>query len=647
MKKIRLLIIFVVAFFFFVPYIKAETIKYARIDYNNMNVRTGPGTNHNVIKTLAINSSYRLVQEKPVPSESTCPEGWYKIYYSGTKEGYICGGYVTVIDYEIEDYETHNDCEVDLKTKGFPSSYVTKLCALKEQFPNWSFEPDYTGLDYPTTLSKESVVGKSLISSSEPGYLSLDVGSYDYLTDKFKVKEGNNWYAANKEVVAYYMDPRNFFDERYIFMFEKLSYDETYQTKAAVEAVLKGRDIAKESETILNAAKDNDINAIYLASKIRQETGGNYTNYSLKGVSITYNGIYYEHVYNPYNIGASTGAEDGIRWAVAGSSYFRPWTSLQTAIKGGAKVISSTYIGKGQNTVYYQKFNTSSYSGYSPYSHEYMTNIRGAAGEASIAYNGYSSMELLNNTAFTFVIPIYNNMEDTYELPPKGNPNNHLKELFIDDVLVDGFEHDNYEYDYHVSALTNSFKVSATALNNKATVSNVGQIMLPNEENIVEVIVKAENGREQKYTIKVTKSKATDVSVDEIISQLSLPKAEGNFILNTGFKLETINSEIQKINGGVLAYRGDDTKGILKTGDLLNITNGTDSKEITIVIKGDATGDGKIDIKDLLRVQKGILGKTDLTGPYLKASDVNQDNQITILDLLRVQKHILGYLTIS
>lgn len=647
MKKVKQLMFFVVAFFFLITYVSADTVKYARIDYNNMNIRTGPGTNHSVIKTLAINSSYKLAEQKLVPSESTCPGGWYKIFYSGDKTGYICGSYVTIIDVEIQNYETHNDCEEDLKSKGFPQSYVASLCTLKEKFPNWNFEADYTGLDYPTTIQRESVVGKSLISSSEPGYLSLDVGSYDYLTDKFTVKEGKTWYAANSDVVAYYMDPRNFFDERYIFMFEKLSYDASYQTKEAVEAVLKGRDIAQESETILNASKDNNINAIYLASKIRQETGGNYTNYSIKGVSTTYNGVTYNHVYNPYNIGASTGAEDGIRWAVAGTSYLRPWTTLQIAIRGGAQVISSTYIGKGQDTVYYQKFNTSSYSAYSPYSHEYMTNIRGAAGEASIAYNGYNSMDLLNNTAFTFVIPIYNNLDSKYEMPKTGNPNNHLKELKINDVLVDGFEHDNFEYSYHVSALTNSINISATTINSKAKISNVGQIQLPNETNVIEIIVTAENGKVQKYTITVTKSKATGVSVDEVINSLTLPKSDNSFILSVGFKLETINAEIQNINGGVLAYRGNDTSGLLKTGDILNITNGEDNKEITVIIKGDATGDGKIDIKDLLRVQKGILKMTDLSGPYLKASDVNQDNDLTILDLLRVQKHILGYLTIS
>ena len=66
-----------------------------------------------------------------------------------------------------------------------------------------------------------------------------------------------------------------------------------------------------------------------------------------------------------------------------------------------------------------------------------------------------------------------------------------------------------------------------------------------------------------------------------------------------------------------------------------------------IVIKGDPTGDGNINIQDLLRVQKYILGYTDLNGSYLKAGDTNQDGIVDIVDLLRAQKHILGYLTIN
>ena len=80
---------------------------------------------------------------------------------------------------------------------------------------------------------------------------------------------------------------------------------------------------------------------------------------------------------------------------------------------------------------------------------------------------------------------------------------------------------------------------------------------------------------------------------------------------------------------------------------LITIQNGSGSATYNAVIKGDPTGDGNINIQDLLRVQKFILGYTDLTGSYLKAGDTNADGVVNIVDLLRIQKHILGYLTIS
>ena len=647
MKNYKIIFFLIISFFFCFTSVNGQTIKKIKVDYNNLMLRKGPGTNYEAIKSLAMNAEYPLVEEGKIPNQAGCGDGWYKINYSYGKEGYVCSTYALVVEREIIDYETQNECEADLKIKGFPQSYVGGLCALKQEHPNWSFESDITGLDFPTSIAKESVVGKSLISVFEPGYLSLDVGSYDFLTDTFTVKEGSNWFAANSDVVGYYLDPRNFFDERYIFMFEKLSYDASYQTKESVEAVLKGRDIARESETILNASVENNINAIYLASKIRQETGGNYTNYSLSGRSVTYNGVTYPHVYNPYNIGAATGAQDGIVWAVAGTSYLRPWTVLTTAIRGGAQFISSTYIGRGQNTIYYQKFNTSSYSVYAPYAHEYMTNVRGAASEASIAHDGYARMELLDDTPFVFLIPVYNNMNDKYELPKTGNPNNHLSDLKINDRTIMNFEHDNDNYTYYVSSTTIAVKIDATPINKNATISGLGIINVPNEENDLKVIVKAQNESEKIYTIKVIKVKASSIVVDDIVSSLPYAKSDGYFILGIGYKLEDMNTEVQKIAGSALVSRGDDTQGILKTGDIVKIKTENDEKEFTIVIKGDATGDGNINIQDLLRIQKCILGYIELNGSYSKAADTNQDGQVTILDLLRIQKHILGYLTIN
>ena len=127
-------------------------------------------------------------------------------------------------------------------------------------------------------------------------------------------------------------------------MFEKLSFDESYQTVEAINAILNGKDIKEKSSVIYEAGKTYNANAIYLASRIKQETGGNYTGNSLKGSTITYNGNTYYPVYNPYNIGANTGVYDGLVWAVSGTSYLRPWLSLDNAIKGGANFITYYYI---------------------------------------------------------------------------------------------------------------------------------------------------------------------------------------------------------------------------------------------------------------------------------------------------------------
>ena len=87
--------------------------------------------------------------------------------------------------------------------------------------------------------------------------------------------------------------------------------------------------------------------------------------------------------------------------------------------------------------------------------------------------------------------------------------------------------------------------------------------------------------------------------------------------------------------------------GKLFTGDEITITNGGDTKIYTVSLKGDPSGDGNINIQDLLKVQKHILGYLNLVGSYNKAADVNSDGLIDIKDLLKKQKYILGYTTIS
>lgn len=126
------------------------------------------------------------------------------------------------------------------------------------------------------------------------------------------------------------MDPRNFLDEKQIFQFESTSYDGT-QTKEGVEAILDGTwmhdslisylttgqsqktydSTTKYSDVIMKAAQDFGMNAYYIASKIKQENGGR----TAAATAVNGSTSPFQGIYNYFNIGAYTGAKDGLAWA--------------------------------------------------------------------------------------------------------------------------------------------------------------------------------------------------------------------------------------------------------------------------------------------------------------------------------------------
>ena len=66
------------------------------------------------------------------------------------------------------------------------------------------------------------------------------------------------------------------------------------------------------------------------------------------------------------------------------------------------------------------------------------------------------------------------------------------------------------------------------------------------------------------------------------------------------------------------------------------------AKVDNILLKGDANGDGKVDLKDILAINKHRLGKAELAGGYLEAADVTGDNKVDLKDILQINKYRLG-----
>lgn len=119
-------------------------------------------------------------------------------------------------------------------------------------------------------------------------------------------------------------------------------------------------------------------------------------------------------IYNFYNIGAY-GDNPVLRGLAAAAGYVddldgTPWNTRYKAIKNGASFVANGYINRGQDTLFYQKFDVDpNTTYYDRYSHQYMTNILAPASESLSTYRSYKDLGILRKK-LVFKIPVYNSM---------------------------------------------------------------------------------------------------------------------------------------------------------------------------------------------------------------------------------------------
>ena len=237
-------------------------------------------------------------------------------------------------------------------------------------------------------------------------YVDDQAESSSAMNAYYQVEPG--WYNANANVVAYYMDPRNFLNEDRIFMFENLAYQSEYQTASVVNKIFSGTKLPSYGFTanvFMSAGKKYNISPVFLAARVVQETGGN-------SVSVNGSKSGGVRVYNPFNIGAY-----GSNPAAQGLAYAKKmgWTTPAKAVNGGASYLASGYINKKQNTIYFQRFNVANGLANAG-THQYMTNVMAPYSEAHITKSSYAKLGITNEP-LGFVIPIYNNMPSKTKLP--------------------------------------------------------------------------------------------------------------------------------------------------------------------------------------------------------------------------------------
>ena len=613
------------------------------------------------------------------PNKSICDTYYVKANYSfPSNPNKVYTGYFCNSNLKKEGEVSSNYAE-EFKNAGFPESYYSKLSILKEAHPNWTFKAINTNLDFKTAVDNENSLGRSLIqvtsSTNNQGYLNTWSGSYNYYTDTFKAFDGSNWYAANYDTIAYYMDPRNFLIDMYIFQFEALAYEKDLQTLSVVNKLLNGDYLNNYASSFITAASESNVSPVYLASLSKQEVGGHsYATTAVSGNAFTYNGKTYSGIYNPYNIGATSGTNpvyNGLYWATGSgyqlTSYSRPWDSMDKAIRGGAKWIGENYINVGQNTIYFKKWdvvaNVNSSSG-TNYTHQYQTNIQAPMSEANSVYKSYNDSKILNSS-FVFYIPVYNNMPSNTSLPKTGNPNNYLKSLSINGIEVSNFDGGNTSYNYYVSSNTNSVTISSTLVNGNASVSGTGYVSLSSDKTVRNIVVKAQNGDTRTYTLNIIKQASSgdnnnnnsnnddlNNTVQTVLNKSGV-KNNSSYVsgLNVGMDISSIVNKIKSVSSAEVTLKNKNgsviTNGGVKTGDTITIKTSKETKTLALVLYGDASGDGKISAVDYVQIKNNIMGKTNIQGAYREAADVNKDGKISAVDYVQIKNHIMGKSTIS
>ena len=69
---------------------------------------------------------------------------------------------------------------------------------------------------------------------------SVESGAYNWDNSSWTGFDGSNWVAASQDIIRYYMDPRNFLDDTYVFQFLSHEYDGNSQTKEGLTGMVAG-----------------------------------------------------------------------------------------------------------------------------------------------------------------------------------------------------------------------------------------------------------------------------------------------------------------------------------------------------------------------------------------------------------------------
>ena len=572
--------------------VNAETVKIGVINEPGENkigvvLRSDASRNASKIITLWTGESLTIIDSKRDITGANYT--WYR--GSITKSGVTYTGYIREDMIVITEHIVDPTFEQQLDE--FPESYRADLIKLHAIYPNWVFKADKLNLTFAQAVAEQGVLSRKQVSSDYISWRSMDVDYYDWSTGTWLNISNGGWYGASREIIAYYMDPRNFLNANDIYVYMLQTDDSSNSSVTDMEKVLSGTFLLngyndpKDTDfngsyinVIFEASKQAIINPFVLASTIRLEQGTKGNSALISGNKFTYENEVYEGLYNFFNFNASGKNQqlvirNGLLFAKNNE-----WTTRSKAIIEGAKRYRTKYIDVGQNTYFYKNFNLVNRNNFP---HQYAQNVQDSYSSALSLNKVYSNNY---DSELIFRIPVYKDNSLPLKISPFPEKSNKLNNYYFDKIEVTGLtpSFSRYTYDYSLSVSANTSVY--VEMPSGASLASANNYNLKKGDNTVILTVCAQTGFTNNYVINVSASKdcVLTVSTDKSTVQTPTPNIK----------------------------------------------------------KGDANGDDKISTSDLAAIRLHILQLNLLKDEKFYGADANNDNKITAADLAAVRLHLLG-----
>ena len=250
------------------------------------------------------------------------------------------------------------------------------------------------------------------------------------------------------------------------------------------------------------------------------------------------------------------------------------------------------------------------------------------------------------------------NYKITYE--KEASTNAYLKNIVVSSGELT-FNKNTFAYTVNVDRTVASIDITASTEDSKAIMQMNGTTYssphtltispLASGNTEVTILVTAEDGTVLTYKVTVNK----EIDPASTITSVNYGHTITNGYIRTvklGITGIDMKNQLDNPNEYLEIWTSDETSIVgdndtLATGMIVKLMiDGVEKDRKFIVIKGDTSGDGEIDLFDAVKILNHYLVRTPLTGAYLEAAYVNDDTDVDLFDSVMILNHYLGRISL-